>query len=655
MGISRRIPLKTALNITVVFKAVFVFFMGYEQIGALYSTGFLALVLAAFLMEWRGWRHPPRLLVNLAASAALLTIFTRVRRNYIVEALMEALLLMIAVKMLENKRYRDYVQIVALGLGTIVCYALLSIDKTFIIYSFGMGFASTMILLLGTWFDKDESASVSFAEIRQLTARAGAIFCVMMPVCFLLFFGLPRSASPLFGTRGGYGNATTGFSDQVRLGDSGSVQTSKKLAFRAEMEELITRPYWRGVVLDIFDGNVWIASRNSLDRGLFIPDPNALRVEQQIFLEPGSRGYLFAVDHPVSVGGMETISDGDGIFRARGRDFRRRLQYNAVSAVSSQMRPLSGRINRGRYLSLPGNFMPRLAALVADVARGATDGEKISEIMRFLSSPEFTYTLDELPSGRDALERFIFEHKKGHCEYYASAMGVMLRMAGVPARLVTGYRGGLYYQVGRYYIVQEQNAHIWVEAWDEAIGAWVRHDPTPVGGAGGDDVMSALELYLDYLDYQWSKMVLNYNLEMQLDIFRNLREIIRNPRASLTPTRDGFRRIGGALSVPAAALAALAACIALFYAAVSMGSRRHDIVLLREFLRVMRRNGYHKHESEGLSEFLERVDNAPLRAAAAKFTREFEELYFKDAPIDAAARKRLKGHIDAIGRLRFRE
>jgi len=312
------------------------------------------------------------------------------------------------------------------------------------------------------------------------------------------------------------------------------------------------------------------------------------------------------------------------------------------------MKPLQ-RINRNRYLWLPVNFMPTLAAVVTDIAQGREDGGKISGILNFLSAPEFTYSLDNLPSGSNAMERFIFEDKKGNCEYFASAMGVMLRMAGIPARLVAGYRGGLYNSAGGYYIVQERNAHIWVEAWDETTGAWVRHDPTPYGvGNSGEIALNTLELYLDLLDYQWSKLVVNYSLETQIDIVQNLREVIRNPRASLTPTRDGFRRIGDALSVPAAILATLGACAALFYAIKSIRNRRLEIVLLKEFLRAMRRNGYSKHESEGLSEFLERVDDVSLLAAATPFVREFEKLYFKDAVIDSAAHKRLKGHIEAI-------
>jgi hypothetical protein len=223
-------------------------------------------------------------------------------------------------------------------------------------------------------------------------------------------------------------------------------------------------------------------------------------------------------------------------------------------------------------------------------------------------------------------------------------------MSGIPARLVAGYRGGMYNEAGGYYMVQEQNAHVWVEAWDEAAGEWVRHDPTPIGeGAGsGDPVMGAMDLYLDYLDYQWSKLVVNYTLETQMDIVQNLREIISNPRASLTPTRDGFRRIGDALSAPAAVLGLLVVCAAIFYSVRSIRNRRPEIALLNEFIRAMRRKGYRKHESEGLSEFLARVDDPGLRLLAEPFVRGFEELYFRDIPMDAAARKQLRQHVAAV-------
>jgi hypothetical protein len=651
--IGTRVSLRTVLNTTAAICAILAFFMGKELVGAPYAGGFLVLMAGAFFIEWQALPHPPRILINLATLAALGVIFARVRRNYIIEALMESLLLMIAVKMLEDKRSRDYVQIVLLSLATVVCYAMLSAEKAFIVYCFGIGLLSTLILLLSTWLDKDPGAFLNFKVIQQLFTRTGALFAVMLPLCLLLFFGLPRTTAPIFGMRGQYGITSTGFSEQVQLGDASSIQANHKLAFRAEMQPLDggRTPYWRGMVLDLFDGRAWISSR-SRGRGVFVPDTNAPRIEQEIFLEAGNRGYLFALDQPFVVNGVDVVSDGDGVFRHRSRTIGRRVQYRAVSILSSQMKPLDG-INERRCLALPDAFIPRLQALVTDRTRGMNDQEKIGDILRFLGASDFSYSLEGLPTNtRDALEQFIFLDKKGNCEYFAAAMGVMLRMAGIPARLVAGYRGGIYNEAGGYYIVQEQNAHVWVEAWDDEAGAWTRYDPTPAGeGAGfGLSAYDTFAMYMDLLDYQWSKLVVNYNWETQMELVQNLREIIHNPHASLTPTRDGFRRLGSALSAPAGVLAVLTICAMVFYLVRALKNRRPEMMLLRDFSRAMRRWGYRRRESEGLSEFLARVDDARLRTLALPFVRSFEEHYYRDLPLDAAASRYLRGQVDKISK-----
>jgi transglutaminase-like putative cysteine protease len=646
-------PLKSALNFAVAIFAILVFFMGRELIGTLYAWGFLALLALAFLVDHSELPHPPRILINLATLAALGAIFARVRFNFLIEALMESLLLMIAVKMLEDKRPRDYVQIVLLGLASLVCYAMLSLEKDFIVYCFGMGLTSTLILLLSTWLDKDPGAFVSARELRQLFTRTGAIFAVMLPLCLTLFFGLPRVNSPFFGTRGRYGTVSTGFSDQVQLGDVASIQSNNKLAFRAEMAPLDDKePYWRGMVLDIFEGRVWLSSRNTAGRGDFIPEVGAPHVEQEIVLEAGNRGVLFALDQPLTVLGPDIVSDGDGAFRYRSRNVGRRLQYQAVSVLSSRMRPAFA-VDRRRYMTLPGDFIPRLRALVEDMTSGMNDREKVTAVAGFLASPEFSYSLEGLSSTGNALEQFIFVTKAGNCEYFAAAMGVMLRMAGVPARLVAGYRGGVYNEAGGYYMVQEQNAHVWVEAWDLETGVWVRHDPTPVGAgpSGGLSTYDTFGMYLDLLDYQWSKLV-NYNWETQMDLAQNLRDVLRNPRASLPPTRDGFRRLGAALSLPATILAALTGCVALFAFVRALRKRRPEIILLKDFSRAMRRNGYRRHESEGLSEFLERVDDAKLRALALPFVRSFEGCYYRDRPMNSELLQSMKQRIRKISQSR---
>jgi transglutaminase-like putative cysteine protease len=633
--------------------AILVFFMGRELIGALYAWGFLGLLAVAFFIDHSALPHPSRILINLTTVAALVAIFVRVRFNFLIEALMESILLMVAVKMLEDKHPRDYVQIVLLGVASLLCYSMLSAEKDFIVYCFGMGLTSTLILLLSTWLDKDPRAFVSVRELRQLFTRTGVIFLAMLPLCLLLFFGLPRINSPIFGTRGRYGIAATGFSEQVQLGDVSHIQSNNKLAFRAKMAPLnYNDPYWRGMVLDIFEGRVWVSSRNTLGRGNFIPEADAPRIEQEIVLEAGNRGVLFALDQPFAILGVDTILDGDGAFRYRSRNVGRRLRYKAMSVVSSQMRP-AFTVDTRRYLTLPVGFIPRLRSLVENMIQGMNNREKVSAVMGFLSSSEFLYSLEGLPNTGNALEQFIFVNKRGNCEYFAAAMGVMLRMAGVPARLVAGYRGGVYNEAGGYYMVQEQNAHVWVEAWDSEKKVWVRHEPTPAGTVLSSALSSydTFSMYLDLLDYQWSKLI-NYNWDTQIDLARNLRDVLHNPRASLPPTQDGFRRLGAALSFPATVLAVLAACVALFILVHTLKKRRPEIVLLNDFLRAMRRNGYRRHESEGLSEFLERVDDANLRILALPFVRNFEGCYYRDRPMDSELHQKLRQRIKKIYRSR---
>ena len=285
-----------------------------ELIGALYAWAFMALLITSFFIEWRGWPHPPRFWVNLAAVAALLVIFSRVRYNYIIEALMEALLLMVAVKMLEDKRSRDYIQIALLGLIALLGYAMLSMEKAFIVYCFGMAWVLALTLLLSTWLDKEPGARLSLRELRQVVGRAAALFGMMLPICLLLFFILPRAAAPLWGARGQYGAFSTGFSDQVRLGETSAIQTDERLAFRAAMPPVPPRMlYWRGTVLDVFQGNVWLASRGGFRKDDFSPEEGALIVRQEISLEAGNRGYLFTLDRPLSVSGVGFTSNGDGV------------------------------------------------------------------------------------------------------------------------------------------------------------------------------------------------------------------------------------------------------------------------------------------------------------------------------------------------------
>ncbi|MDR1731657.1 MAG: DUF3488 and transglutaminase-like domain-containing protein [Synergistaceae bacterium] len=647
--------LKSLLNLTALACALLSFFMGQEVIEPVYAFSFLTVLGFAVFLEWKNLPHPPRLLVNLSTVAVLLTIFTHVRRTTVVESFMESVLLMTAIKMLEKKESRDYVQVAGLTLAAVIAYAMLSVEKTFILYCFGATFFCTLVLILSAWFSREPAARLTGGDLKQVCLRACALFGMMLPLSLLLFYAMPRTASPIFGIRGQYGTAATGFADELQLGDAAAIQNNNRLAFRAVMEPLPENrtPYWRGRVLDVFSERMWVAGRGRRERAPFIPESAEPRIAQEIFLEPGNRGFLFTLDQPVYVSGADVADLGDGVYAYTGRNAGRRLQYEVSSALSYRMKPLHSNFNRQRTLMLPPRFIPRLWLVVSDLTRGMTDEEKRTAILSYLSPPAFTYALEGLPSNpQNALEQFIFETKRGNCEYFASAMGVMLRMAGVPSRLVSGYRGGVYNDVGGYYIVQEDRAHVWVEAWDGEVSAWVRCDPTPVRDSMTEDMFGALAFYLDMMDYQWSKLVVNYNWEMQVDLLRGLREILRNPKASLTPTRDGMRRLGAALSVPAALLAGGVAVGMLFYFLRVLRSRRPEIVLLRRFLSGMKRQGYVRQESEGLETFLARVDDGKLRFLALPFVRRFEDVYFGGEPLDPEIRKAMRSQIAKIFRYR---
>jgi hypothetical protein len=467
-------------------------------------------------------------------------------------------------------------------------------------------------------------------------------------------------------------NSSTGFAEQVRLGDVASIQNDERPAFRAAMERVDTQAlYWRGAVLDVFDGQTWIPSRRNFSRRGYADESmtyedvrNAPRIKQEIFLEGSNRGALFAIDQPLSIEGLDRVPDGDGTFHQRwNRSSGIRRYYTATSILSPLRRTSDPNFDKSSFLALPQRFIPRLRGLVEEMTSADQKAsEKIVSIRQFLASSEFSYTLNGLPRTRDALERFIFTEKRGHCEFFASAMAVMLRTANVPTRLISGYRGGIYNGAGGYYVVQEQHAHVWVEAWDDETEAWIRLDPTP---AASEELSAlgygTLEMILDLLDYQWATLFVSYSGETQNEMansFSNgLAELFRHPLTFLASVLDGLSGFGSVLFYAASALGALAVGVTLFRFGRKLGffhfahrfaNREPERGLLDRFSLVMRRHGYWRETSEGLEEFLARVDNTRLRDLARPFARRFQEFYYRDRPMDANAVKNLSFLLDRI-------
>jgi transglutaminase-like putative cysteine protease len=447
-----------------------------------------------------------------------------------------------------------------------------------------------------------------------------------------MFITAPRIRSPFFGILGSQGTSQVGFSDQVSLGGVSEIQKNNRLAFRAEMAKRPLTPYWRGVVMDSFDGKTWVSTPNPM-RSNHVYSINNL-VKQEIYLEPGRRRYLFALDIPVSVLKVDAQISGNGVIVYNGRNDGRRLQYAAVSAPSNTLTIANANFRRRRYLELPPDFIPKLRDEVIRITEGLDQSEKITAILNYLSPPNYEYSLTEISDVPNALEHFMFVNKKGNCEFFASAMGVMLRMAGIPSRLVGGYKGGMYNEAGGYYAVFEESAHVWVELWDQKNTSWIRYDPTPYSDSVGwslDDY-GFFEAYLDLLDYQWTKFVLNYNLEIQVEVMQSIKEIISKP--SISDFDEFFEHLPLVFGVAVL-------IIALVYFAGKVTTKDKSKALVHNFIRIMKRKGFNKHKSEGLQEFSDRL---PIneRIKVMPFVERFEDYYYNEKEFDEKTVKFLK-------------
>ncbi|MDR3076897.1 MAG: DUF3488 and transglutaminase-like domain-containing protein [Synergistaceae bacterium] len=659
------IPLKKLLLLNTSMLGVMALLSCWKSIEAMYVVFFAGILAIAAAIDASGRKHPSRMILNIASISILGASFLRMRYNNVIMVFTEGILLMTAVKMLEEKRSRDYCQIAALSVFTIVSAAIDVADESYIYLGIAESILVGFQFILCAWFAQDSESSLTPKEFFQTFGRTMAIWAMMIPVCLALFFVAPRARLTLGQMRIDSPEHTVGFSDRVALGSVSEIQEVSALAFRAEMP-LVAPKYlfWRGLVLDSFNGNEWFAGmRTPPDR---LPPQGKDMVKQSIFLESGGNyRAIFAMDFPMIINAQGVASVGDGVFV--NTNYRNRVRsYSAVSSLSDSIRPASGRIRRERYLRLPENFSPSIHALADEIIGGVEDAGKPAAVMQYLSAPRFSYSLSGLPTSSAPLEEFLLQTRSGNCEYFATAMAVMLRMAGIPSRLVAGYHGGVYNDNGGYYMVNQSNAHVWVEAWDEAESAWRRYDPTPAsneagGESGGTANYGFWRKYIDYINYNISRVFMEYGGETQSGILEYVRDFIASPGDAISALIEKFspdRRKVYAAAAILIFLCLIAARMKYPRYGGAFRRRSRDDVLRERFLKAMKRRGFVKKPGDGLEEFSNyigrRLGPNAISAAAEEFVVAFEPYYFRDAPIDAAEFKRLEGIIKNINKSRLR-
>jgi transglutaminase-like putative cysteine protease len=628
-----------------------------EYVSWTYLALFAFLMALSALLDYRE-RHFSRWVYNSISIAVIALSVYRISMTDIVVPALEALMTLMAVKFMERKLFRDYMQIYVIALFLLSGTALMSIGPAFLAWFFLLFFLISAAAVLLAHHTETLAGPPGFfmpaGDILKIAARALLIPIAAVPLMVVVFFALPRTGYQFLGFLNAKSGARSGFSSGVVLGDSSAIREDESVVLRAVMRKIQSEAlYWRGVTLDTFDGRAWKRSPQSgPEKTPPLPPPKIALVEQLLYVEPYGENFLFALDRPVRVSmqnsaGQNAAAGRDSVFVLTGpsASIDRKIRYRAVSVLSGITAEKN--IDRRRYLQLPQDIPEGILKLANDVTRGMDGGAAAKALTAHLKGGRYAYSLTGLPGPAAPLDDFLFKTRRGNCEYFASALAVMLRMRGIPSRLVGGYRGGIYNDNGGYYIVPQKNAHVWVEAYIEP-GGWVRYDPTAAQppetdarGSGRGFLYRAghrAGMIADSFYFYWMEFVVSYDLERQMRLADKLRVNLDVRNLSriaglLVEWKDPILRtiIPGALM-----FAAFAA-----YRRLRRG-KCAEMRLLERFLRRLLRLGCVRRPSQGLTEFALEIKDEALKTNALLFAREFERLYYKDIPFGKKDLKRLK-------------
>jgi len=381
-----------------------------------------------------------------------------------------------------------------------------------------------------------------------------------IPLTIALFVLVPRVA-PLWSMPLPVSSSTNmGVSDEMTPGDITNLGRSTELAFRVSFNEESPAHeylYWRGLVLDFFDGRTWRRAGSTLQtyqmisrfpadfRGVPLGEP----LSYDVILEPTQQTWVYALQL-AEFSASDMIQDRNYSLITE-KPITQRYRYQMRSYLQHQTDLQLSGTQRARSLQIPeGDLNPRTAAL-AEQLRAGTQGDMAYalEVLRYFREQPFYYTLTPPALGDSSIDEFMFTTLEGFCGHYAGSFVYMMREAGIPARVVVGYQGGEYNPFEDYTMVYQYNAHAWAEAWIEGEG-WVRFDPTAAvaperislgmesifadqpGFMDGDDFsmmrfrdtewLNTLRLRLDAMDYAWNRWVVSYDEDMQLQLLAEL-------------------------------------------------------------------------------------------------------------------------------------
>ncbi|HEX8354194.1 MAG TPA: DUF3488 and transglutaminase-like domain-containing protein [Pyrinomonadaceae bacterium] len=528
-----------------------------------------------------------------------------------VSALVHFTLLLSSIKLLQVKSDRDWLFLYLISFFEVLLAAGLSANPSFLVslclYVFAALLAvvcfelrkssravprSESRLLVANepgFFRRSRGRRRVRAEraLRRLPLAAACLFLVIFGLALPIFLITPRAAENALSIPGGAASSGfVGFSDHVTLGDIGRLNESNQLVMRVRVEGSARAEApalrWRGVALDRFDGRNWAQSDAAAGYPDFDGNLFKLGTTEDITRLTTQTFFVEAVDTPVIFAAPRALAlQGAFPYVRRDRDDGLASRQHALERVTYTVhsdtheppperlraefatRPAGNTPNLRRpletYLQLPASLDTRVSSLAVLVAqqsgaRNAYDAARAVEahLNRNAYGGDYRYSLEMRAGGPDPLSDFLFNVRAGHCEYYATAMAVMMRTLGVPTRLVNGFQPGEYNAAADAYVVRQADAHSWVEVYFAAEDAWVAFDPTPSdgrpAGTSGTGLAGSLRRYADAFELFWIQHVVAYDRQGQRALARTLSSQISSYRLAASESADGLGTLFAALT-----------------------------------------------------------------------------------------------------------
>jgi protein-glutamine gamma-glutamyltransferase len=502
---------------------------------------FLLAVAMKFWMEPRGYRLRFAMLKLMLAALALFAIFASYGSLKGIEPGISLLVALVSLKVLEAHTAREFQVMVLMGWVLCLCGFFLSQDFV-IALSILTAFALLLVALIQ--FYRGSSPGAFWPPLGTICK----ILVQAAPLVVLLFVLFPRVNTGLRFDFRPNRLAGSGFSDRLSPGSIAALANSSDIAFRAEFPGSTATPpasmYWRGLVMWHCDGMEWRApyvpvsiSRSARQ----LPRGNAFR--QRIALAPHGARWMFALDRPFEIPPGAILARGDYLWSVQ--TIRKARRYEVVSSIGATGKELTLG-ERREALEVPSSISPAVRELAQSwTTQNSNPRAIVNSALQFFQAQGFRYSLTPGEYGKNGLEQFLFHRRVGFCEHYAASFATLMRLAGIPARVVVGYLGGEYNDLGHFVLVRQADTHAWGEVWLPESG-WTRVDPTTAvaPGRASLDLNSFLErriasgqmearrsafftqlarsalftnarLVLETLSYEWDTRLLAFDADVQ--------------------------------------------------------------------------------------------------------------------------------------------